>query len=45
MSDDDDMEATSGLENDLIDAARQLVEEHGYTEEDITRILAGTVFG
>lgn len=45
--DDDDVlnEEAATLESEMIDAARQLMEEHDYSREDIEGILKGTVFG
>lgn len=42
--DDERMEMTARLENEITDAARTLVEEYGYSREDIEGILKGTVF-
>lgn len=45
--DEDDVpdEGAATLEGEMIDAARQLIEEHDYSREDIEGILKGTVFG
>jgi hypothetical protein len=44
MSDDHDTtEEAAELEVTMIDAARELVEEHGYSLDDLNGILQGTV--
>ena len=44
MNDEDDrMEQTASLENEITDAARTLKEEYDYSDNDIREIIEGTV--
>lgn len=38
-----DMDATDGIENTMVDAARRLVEDHDYSMSDLLNLLEATL--
>lgn len=45
MGGEEDTEATAGLENQVIESMMELVEDHGYAEADLLRLVQDALGG